>query len=104
MEVLAILIAIPIYFLPTIIVCQKAFVLQLFLLNLLLGWTIIGWIVALTWSVKKQTKIISQSEANINAHTIALLEKLSRLQKEGIITEEEFVIQKQKLINNTKNN
>ncbi len=43
------LIGIAIYFIPTIIgiVRKKSNLLLIFLLNLLLGWTLIGWIVAL---------------------------------------------------------
>ncbi len=43
------------YFLPTIIAVaghrRNAF--PIFLLNLLLGWTFVGWVIALVWSVKK---------------------------------------------------
>jgi hypothetical protein len=41
------------YFLPTIIAVkrQKANVTPIVLVNLLLGWTVIGWIIALIWSL-----------------------------------------------------
>ena len=42
-----------IYFLPTIIAAarNKKSILGIFLLNLFLGWSFIGWVVALVWSV-----------------------------------------------------
>ena len=45
---------IAIYFIPTIIACatKKKNWLAIFVLNALLGWSIIGWIVALIWSLK----------------------------------------------------
>jgi hypothetical protein len=43
-----------IYFLPSIIAKDKSFFTRLFVLNLLLGWTIVGWIIALKWSLKKE--------------------------------------------------
>ena len=41
------------YLLPTIIVCTNGhnYKMGVFLLNLLLGWTILGWIGALIWAV-----------------------------------------------------
>jgi len=41
-----------IYFLPTIValVRHKRNTLSIFLLNLFLGWTLVGWIVALVWA------------------------------------------------------
>jgi len=42
------------YFLPSIIAHRKHAFLGVFLLNLLLGWTIIGWIVALVWACTAQ--------------------------------------------------
>jgi hypothetical protein len=43
-----------IYFLPSIIAAarSKRDLLSIFLLNLFLGWTAIGWIIALVWVVK----------------------------------------------------
>jgi Superinfection immunity protein len=39
------------YFVPTLLGRHKADVMGIFLVNLLLGWTIIGWIVALVWAL-----------------------------------------------------
>jgi Superinfection immunity protein len=38
------------YFLPTLIARDKPDLLAIFLVNLLLGWTVIGWFVALIWA------------------------------------------------------
>jgi hypothetical protein len=38
------------YFLPTILARHKAAFLGIFLVNLLLGWTVIGWLVVLIWA------------------------------------------------------
>ena len=42
------------YFLPSIIALarSKRDLLAIFLLNLFLGWSVIGWIVALVWAAK----------------------------------------------------
>jgi hypothetical protein len=38
------------YFLPSIIGQDKKDALGIFLVNLLLGWTVVGWVVALLWA------------------------------------------------------
>ena len=42
------------YFLPTIVAAlrNKRDLTAIILLNLLLGWSVIGWVVALIWAVK----------------------------------------------------
>jgi hypothetical protein len=47
------LVSLALYFLPTIIVLarRKKNVLGPILVNILLGWTVIGWIVALIWAL-----------------------------------------------------
>ena len=44
------------YFLPTLLVIrdkEKSRVL-IFVVNLFLGWTIVGWVVALAWAIKRE--------------------------------------------------
>lgn len=47
------------YFLPSIIALAKSKrdLLSIFLLNLFLGWSVIGWVIALVWSVKSDAPI-----------------------------------------------
>lgn len=44
------------YFLPTIMACklEKTNKFAIFLLNCLLGWTLIGWVVAIVWANTKE--------------------------------------------------
>ena len=46
------IVATVIYFLPTIVALARGHLstLAIFLLNLLLGWTLLGWLIALIWS------------------------------------------------------
>lgn len=45
--------SITIYFLPTIICCYRNHrqSVPIFILNMFLGWSLIGWVIALVWSV-----------------------------------------------------
>jgi hypothetical protein len=53
--ILVFLLLLALYFLPTIIalVAKKRNTLAIFLLNFFLGWSFIGWVVALVWSATK---------------------------------------------------
>jgi len=53
MELLVALIVLIVYFLPSIVGFEKRNRNAIFILNLLLGWTLIGWIVALIWASTK---------------------------------------------------
>jgi hypothetical protein len=48
------------YFLPSIIALarSKRDLLAIFLLNLFLGWSIIGWFVALIWAAKNDAAVM----------------------------------------------
>jgi Superinfection immunity protein len=50
------------YFLPAIIgiARSKRDLLSIFLLNLFLGWTLIGWVVALVWAVKVDAPVVAR--------------------------------------------
>jgi hypothetical protein len=53
LEILLVVLIFGFYFLPTLIAFlrQHKNKLAIFLLNLLLGWTVLGWVVSLVWSV-----------------------------------------------------
>jgi len=48
------------YFLPSIIALarSKRDLLAIFLLNMFLGWSVIGWIVALVWAAKNDVPVV----------------------------------------------
>ena len=61
MSLLLILLILPfgaLHFLPTIIALGRGArsVFGIFLLNLLLGWTVVGWVVALVWALRNEPK------------------------------------------------
>jgi uncharacterized membrane protein YqaE (UPF0057 family) len=53
---LFVLFCVAVYFLPTIVGHSKRNAGAIFVLNLLLGWTVIGWIVALIWAFTVDAK------------------------------------------------
>ncbi|HKT87328.1 MAG TPA: superinfection immunity protein [Candidatus Sulfotelmatobacter sp.] len=50
------------YFLPSLIalIRGKRDTLAIFLLNLFLGWSVIGWIVALVWAAKNDVPVVAR--------------------------------------------
>jgi hypothetical protein len=50
------------YFLPSIVALarSKRDLLAIFLLNLFLGWSVIGWVVALVWAVKTDPVVVAR--------------------------------------------
>jgi Superinfection immunity protein len=54
--VLFLLFACLMYFLPTIIGRDKSDAGLIFVVNLLLGWTVVGWIVAFIWACAADTR------------------------------------------------
>jgi hypothetical protein len=49
-----------IYFLPSIIALarSKRDIAAIFVLNFLLGWTAIGWVIALVWALKQDVQVL----------------------------------------------
>jgi hypothetical protein len=50
------------YFLPTIIAFarNKRDIMAIFLLNFFLGWSVIGWIIALIWAAKQDVPVMAR--------------------------------------------
>ena len=89
------LIGLVIYFLPSIIAAFRRHpsALAIFLIDLLLGWTFIGWVGALIWSFIPPGTVLLRSEAPGNALEIARV-RYAR----GEITAAEFEEIKRNLI------
>ena len=129
LSAIVIIISLISYFLPTVIAMLrgKSNTFAILLLNLFLGWTFIGWIVALVWSVtsdnKPQTIVVNNNSSiepknefktlssqgikseetnnsNLNSHQekIQNLKKLKQLLDDGILTPEEFLQQKNQIL------
>ena len=129
LSAIVIIISLISYFLPTVIAMLrgKSNTFAILLLNLFLGWTFIGWIVALVWSAtsdnKPQTIVVNNNSSiepknelktlsnqgikseqinnlNLNSHQekIQNLKKLKQLLDDGILTQEEFVQQKNQIL------
>jgi len=80
-----------VYFLPTLIAVIRKHnsVIAIFVLNFLLGWSFIAWVIALVWAFSE----------NNSCDLEAKLKTLYSLKEKGIITDEEFERKKEELIN-----
>ena len=77
--------------------------IPIFIVNILLGWTFIGWVVALVWSFTSNTENqkVTQQQNTVNHNDNSLINQLERLKKlhdEHILNDEEFEEQKHNLL------
>jgi Superinfection immunity protein len=56
MAAILLIVGLLIYFAPAIVGRNKRNNTAIFVLNLFLGWTVIGWVVAFVWAVMKEDK------------------------------------------------
>ena len=98
--ILAVL-AIIAYFIPSIIGLKRKIRNKeiLVIVNLLCGWTCVGWILCLIWSITEQTTSVKKIEEDKYTEII----KLQELKERGALTEEEFTNEKTKLLEENKN-
>ncbi len=104
-------IGIAIYFIPTIIASGRSHpnAVAICVLNLVGGWTAIGWIAALVWSFTTPVRP-AVSAASLPAATepepatdpvavkIGQLERLAKLRAEGALTDQEYDNEKRQLL------
>jgi hypothetical protein len=90
-------IAFLIYFIPTFVGWNKKNINSIFTLNILLGWTFIGCVVALVWAVSKDNEKLVTT--NNNNEKLTQLIELKKLLEEGYLTDIEFEKQKKEILN-----
>ncbi|MEW7291479.1 superinfection immunity protein [Aquimarina sp. 2304DJ70-9] len=105
--VIMIIVGICFYFIPSIIALlrMKKNLVAIIALNFFLGWSLIGWVISLVWSLSsdsKPTKIIvnQQPVKAPQEDSIDKLTKLKKLLDEEAITQEEFNQQKVAILKN----
>ncbi len=92
------------YFLPTIVAHSRNHpsFLAIFIVNLLLAWSLIGWVVALVWSFADLRVVFLRTDENFGGakSEVEAIEKLAELRDRGIITEQEFNAKKKRILEN----
>lgn len=94
-------VAVIIYFLPALIASTRTHPnsSSIMLLNVFLGWTLIGWVVSLAWSASSVAKQPSDSSDQvIDPDRYAKLERISLLKEKGVLTDPEFQAEKAKIL------
>jgi predicted membrane protein len=97
MEILGpifIILGIIVYFAPSIGAAKQENFLSIFIVNILFGWTVIGWIVCFVWASQDSKKRESFSDKT----SLDKLTILADLKERGIITETEFEEKKSKIL------
>lgn len=93
---LIIVLCIIVYFLPTMVafIRKHSNRLAIFFLNLFTGCTGLGWLAAFIWAFIDKPLVKIQGTPTVAQE----LKELAELKEQGIITEEEFQIKKNKLL------
>ncbi len=105
--VIMLVVGVFLYFIPSCIalIRRKRNLLAIIALNFFLGWSLIGWVVSLVWSLSSDSKpqkiVVNQQAPSKKDDGIDKLTKLKRLLDEGVITQEEFNQQKSNILKNT---
>ncbi len=88
------------YFLPSVIGVArgKRNKGSIIVLNLFLGWTIIGWVISLIWAVSHEGVVVVTEARKESLGTASELQKLYALKNEGILSDEEFEAGKKKIL------
>lgn len=87
------------YFIPTFIAEDKKHKNReaIGLLNFFVGWTFIGWVICLVWASSNQEPIKVEQSTN-GSNKYEDFERLTKLKEMGTITQEEFEIEKEKIL------
>ncbi|HEY0653531.1 MAG TPA: superinfection immunity protein [Chryseosolibacter sp.] len=97
-----------IYFAPSFIGNHKRNAGAIWVLNIFLGWTLIGWVVALVWACTAETPVqytnfYEGSNVPKKGTKADELEKLKTLHDRGVLTDDEFNVQKERVLKQSTN-
>lgn len=89
------------YFLPAIIAFKRNHEYRniILILDLLFGWTFLGWAACLIWAfIDTNGNTVNKAFRNVGGNKYEDLARLQKLKENGVITETEFEIEKEKLL------
>lgn len=94
------LIILALSFIPVIIAAVRKHndTILIFLLTFFLGWTVIGWIVALIWSLSSNVQGVAMTNHPVSKSLTDKLNELTLLLNKKVITQEEHDTQKKKIL------
>jgi uncharacterized oligopeptide transporter (OPT) family protein len=94
------LIILALSFIPVIIAAVRKHndTILIFLLTFFLGWTVIGWIVALIWSLSSNVQGVARHNQPVDQSLTVKLNELTSLLNKKLITQEEHDAQKKKIL------
>jgi hypothetical protein len=96
-------VSLAVYFLPSLVASTRLHPNSkpIMLLNIFLGWTLIGWVGALIWSASKiDSHAVKPDEQAVEPDKYAKLERISLLKDRGVLTEPEFLSEKARILAN----
>lgn len=88
-----------VYFIPSFVAFNRkhSYKLGILLLNIFLGWTLVGWVAALVWCFVDGNKNHG-GEALQKDDRYTQMEKLAKLKESGALSDEEFQVEKKRLL------
>jgi hypothetical protein len=87
-----------IYFIPAYVGRKHPQSDAIVMLNLFLGWTLFGWVVALVWATTQPKPKQVVTVVAPAASTADELQKLHALRESGVLTDEEMQVEKAKIL------
>lgn len=99
--ILMVVVSVVLYILPMMIAFHRRHenYTAIFLINLLLGWTGIVWVICLVWSFISRPRPINQDLPDVRfSSKYEQLEKISKLRSSGVLTSDEFEREKARIL------
>jgi hypothetical protein len=89
-----------IYFFPAIVAFGRNHrqVVGIIVVDLFLGWTLVGWVIALVWALSEAAAPVVVTAPTPRLDMASEIERFAKLRDQGLITDEEFAARKRTLL------